>query len=310
MTAALPAAAFDHIGINGALHQIGYLAQLTGLFLKDADELLADDLALFFRFGHTRQLVQEAIGGVHPNEVDVVVFREHLLHHVALILAQQAVIHKNAGELAAHRLGHHDGGHGGIHAAGQGAQHLAGTDLLPDFFNGVIHKGGHFPIALAATHPEQEIFQHFVAVLGMVDLGMELHRIQASSGILHGCAGAAFGMSGDAKSIGKTGNIVGVAHPAALFLRHSLEEQAVGLYLYLGFAVFARGGPHLSVQHPGHELRTVADAQYGHTQRQDSRIIPGRIVGVHAVGSAGKDDALIPGGADIFQGVRQDLTTE
>ena len=44
-------AGLDHVRVDGALHQIVHPADLLGLFLKDADELLTDDLALALRLG-------------------------------------------------------------------------------------------------------------------------------------------------------------------------------------------------------------------------------------------------------------------
>ena len=48
--------ALDDIGVDGALCEEIDLADLLCLFLKDADELLADDLALALRLGDTGQL--------------------------------------------------------------------------------------------------------------------------------------------------------------------------------------------------------------------------------------------------------------
>ncbi len=124
-------AGLDHVGVDGALHQIVHPADLLGLLLKDADELLADDFALALRLADAGELLQEAGLSVHPDEVDVPL-GEGGLHLVALVLAHQAVVHEHTGELAAHRLGQQCGGHGGIHAAGQGQQHLAAAHLLPD----------------------------------------------------------------------------------------------------------------------------------------------------------------------------------
>jgi hypothetical protein len=51
-------AGFDHVGVDGALGQIVDLADLLGLLLEDADELLADDLALALRLGDAGELVE------------------------------------------------------------------------------------------------------------------------------------------------------------------------------------------------------------------------------------------------------------
>jgi hypothetical protein len=41
----------------------------------------------------------------------------------------------------------------------------------------------------------------------------------------------------------------------------------------------------------GEQLAAVADAQYGHAQREDLRIHLGRACGVNAAGASGEDDA-------------------
>ena len=46
-------------------------------------------------------------------------------------LRMQAVVHKDAGELTADGLGQQRRRDGGVHAAGQGQQHLPVADLLP-----------------------------------------------------------------------------------------------------------------------------------------------------------------------------------
>ena len=67
-------AGFNHVGIDRTLCQIVDRADLLALFLKDADELLADDLALGLRVGDVLEARKEALLGVDTHEVDVPVF--------------------------------------------------------------------------------------------------------------------------------------------------------------------------------------------------------------------------------------------
>ena len=69
--------------------------------------------------------------GVDADEVDVPL-PEGCLDLVALVLAHQAVVHEDAGELTADGLCEQRRGNGAVHAAGQGQQHLAVADLLAD----------------------------------------------------------------------------------------------------------------------------------------------------------------------------------
>ena len=50
-------------------------SSLLGFFLKYADKLRADDLALLLRVGNAGQLVQEAVHRVHINEVGIHLIR-------------------------------------------------------------------------------------------------------------------------------------------------------------------------------------------------------------------------------------------
>ena len=96
-------AGLDDVGIDGALDQVVHLTQLLGLVLEDADELLADDLPLGLRVGHSSKPPQEPGFGVHPDKMNVP-SGEGGFHFIALVLAHETVVHKYTGELVAHRL--------------------------------------------------------------------------------------------------------------------------------------------------------------------------------------------------------------
>ena len=57
------------------------------------------------------------------------------------LLTHEAVVHKYAGQLTAYGLRHQRRRHRGIHAAGEGQQHLAVPHLLPDLTDGnILHN--------------------------------------------------------------------------------------------------------------------------------------------------------------------------
>ena len=172
-------AGFDHVGIDRTLSQIVDRADLLALFLKDADELLADDLALGLRVGDVLQARKEALLGVDTHEVDVPVFKRGL-DFVALVLAQQTVIDKDARKLAADGLGQQRRRNGGVHAAGKRQQHLAVADLGADVRNGLAHEVAHRPVTGRAADLIEEVAQHGLTVLGVVDLGVKLHAVEAA----------------------------------------------------------------------------------------------------------------------------------
>ena len=62
-------AGLDHVGVNRALCQKVHSTDLFGLILKDADELLADDLALALGGVLTSQLLVEAVTGIDASSL-------------------------------------------------------------------------------------------------------------------------------------------------------------------------------------------------------------------------------------------------
>jgi hypothetical protein len=64
---------FDHVGIQGSLHQVLDAAiglamlQFQRFFGEHGDEFIADDLPFLFGVSHAFQFAQEAVGGIHPD---------------------------------------------------------------------------------------------------------------------------------------------------------------------------------------------------------------------------------------------------
>lgn len=128
-------AALDDVGEDGALRQELHLAELLRFFLEDADELFADDLTLLLGVGDALQLVEEAVLGVHGDEVHAELTPEHLLHLLELALAQKPVIDEDADEVVADRLVDERGAHRAVHAAREPEQHFLVADLSTDGVN-------------------------------------------------------------------------------------------------------------------------------------------------------------------------------
>ena len=139
-------AGLDHVGVNGTLDEEIDLADFFGLGFKDADELLADDLALGLGLGYARKLREEAVLGVHADKVDIPL-GERRFDLVALILAHETVIDEDAGQLISDGLGHERGRDGGVYAARERQQRLARADLFADGADCVLPVIGHGPVA-------------------------------------------------------------------------------------------------------------------------------------------------------------------
>ena len=110
------AAGLDHVRVERALDQEPHVArgvfptgvraatrQPAGLLLEDADELLTDDRALSSgSLTPSSRLRKRSRASTWTRDVEVVAERLHDL--LGLVLAQQAVVDEDAGQLVAHRL--------------------------------------------------------------------------------------------------------------------------------------------------------------------------------------------------------------
>ena len=287
-------AGFDHVGVDRALRKEVDRADFLRLFLEHADELLADDLALALGIGHAGELFKEAVLGVHTDKVDIPLIKCGL-DLVALVEAHEAVIDKNAGELRADGLGEQCRHDRRIHAAGECQQHAAGADLFAHGGDGGVLIVAHRPVALRAADLVEEVADHVLAVLAVVDLRMILHAVEAALFVADGDVGAGVGMGDEGEALGYLFHVVAVAHPRHALFGQALEELAGRIEEGLGLAVFARGRVvcrhDLAAEVVGDELAAIADAEHGHARIKERGIDVRRILKVNAVRAAGEDEA-------------------
>ena len=151
------------------------------------------------------------------------------------------MVHKHAGELAAHRLGHQCRGHRGIHAAREGQQHLAGAHLLPNLTNGGLLIISHGPVTPGSTYLIEEVADHAGAILGVVDLGVELDTVETAALVTDGHVGAGVGVGHQREPIRYLLHIVPVAHPGNTLCGQVPEKLAAGVEKSLGLAVLPGG---------------------------------------------------------------------
>ena len=196
--------------------------------LERADELLTDDLALALRLGDSLQGLKEVVGRVHGDELDAGGGNEVVLDLLDLALAQQAVVHEHAGELVTDGLVHQSGGHGGVHAAGQAADHLGVADLLADLLDLILDNRGGVPVVGQRGATVQEVFDKLLAKRGVLDFRVPLHTVELAGFVRHGGHGRAFGVGQHFEAGRGLFDRHTVAHPRGL-LGGGVGEDAVGV---------------------------------------------------------------------------------
>ena len=298
-------AGLDAVGVDGALGEEGIVAALAAdLVPEDLIELGADDLPLLLRVGNALEAGQEVLLAVDPDEMHVKEAGEGLLYEVALVLAHEALVYENAGQLVTHGPADEARSHGGIHAAGQAQDDLLIADALPQGLDGILNEGIHLPVAGAEADIVQEVFEHLIAELAVGHLGMELDGIELLRLVLHGSHRAVIGGGGDLEALRQLIDPVRMAHPHDAALGHIGKKLGSLLFqVQLNLAVFGSlGGDDRAAGHPGGELAAVANAKNGNAQLQNRRVIVGGGHIIDAVGAAGEDDALVVPGLDLSGG--------
>ena len=147
--------ALDDVGVDGALKEEVHFAEFGRFFLEDADEFLADDLAFLFGVVDARQLSQETFPGVDHDEVHLEGLLEDLLDGFRLVLAHEAVVDEDAGQLVADGAVDERRTDRAVDAAGEGAEDLLVADGLFDLFHGVLNEGFDRPVLLEAAGFEE-----------------------------------------------------------------------------------------------------------------------------------------------------------
>ncbi len=286
--------------------------------LEDADEQLADRLALLLRVDHTVESGEEALGGPYVHEVDGELPAKGLLDLRGLARTHQPGVHEDTRQLLADGLVHEGGSDGGVHAPGEGAQHSRAAHLAAHGLHGGLDHRGVRPGGPAPADIEEEPAQQLLAALGVGDLGMELHPVQAASPVLEGGDGSGRSRRGDDKARRGCHDRVAVAHPDLARLGPAVEQRdavtgpaaSAGDDTQRRAAVLARRrARHLPAELQGEQLRSVADAE-----ERDAGGVHGRVeqrcaLGVDRSRAAREDDPLRPAGQHLggAGAVRHDL---
>ena len=277
----------------------GRRRQLPRFLLEDADELLADDLALLLRVGHAREPAEEALLRLDVDERHVEVAAERLDDLVRLVLAQEAVVDEDARELVADGLVDEQRRDGRVDAPGERAQDALRADRRTNARDLLLDHGGGRPGGRRAGDLVEEVLQDLLAVRRVHDLRMELDAVELARAILEGGDRRRGRGGGHVSADRRRGDRVAVAHPDGLLGRQIVEELGlVRLELRLpelGRAGALDGAPEVS----RHELHAVADAECRDPEREDAGVEIRRAVRVHRGGAAGEDERRRVPGRDL-----------
>ncbi len=127
--------------------------------------------------------------------------------------------------------------------------------------------------------------------IGVLDLGVELHAVEAAGLVLHGGDGGAFGV-GQRRSLRAPSATPWLIH-VMLCSGRAVEQTLRLVDGGFGLAVFAQGGlVDIRAQRIGHGLEAVADAEHRNA-RVEQLLVDARGAGFeHGSGATGQDDGL------------------
>ena len=125
VAAPVAAAGLDHVRVERALDQEADVLELRRLLLEDADELLADDLALALGVVDARRAGRGSAPRRRRGRAGCRTVAEGLDDLLGLVHAHQAVVDEDAGELLADRPVDEQRRDRGVDAAGEAADHAA-----------------------------------------------------------------------------------------------------------------------------------------------------------------------------------------
>ena len=179
---------FDDVRVERALGQEVDPSELRRLLLEDADELVADDLALLLGVLDAGQPSQEALARIDHDQAHAEIALEGHPEQLRLLLAHQAVVDVDAGQPVADGAMDERGRDRGIDAAREGADDepvgagLGGVAVDPfaDAGHGRIDEVGRGPGGLEPGDAHDEVAQDVAAAGRVDDLGMELDAVEVA----------------------------------------------------------------------------------------------------------------------------------
>ena len=285
--------ALDAVGINGALRQPAGIGYLVRFGIEDLDKIAADDFTFLLRLGHSLQILEELLTGIHANHVQPQTLV--VVHHIPeLILTKQPVVHKDTGQVLADGTMQQHGGYRRIHTATQSQDNAVVAKLLLQFGHSSIYKRGGAPALAATANVYHEVAQHLRTVLAVEHFRMELHTPHLLTRHLVSGNRHLVRRSYSLEVIGNGGNRVSVAHPHLAIFPYPLEKDVLRIEgTEMGTSVLAStGGFHPSTVAVGDKLRTVADTQNGVFSTNPAQIYLECTLIINRKGATRKDNSF------------------
>ena len=264
----------------------------AGLLLEDADELLADDLALRLRVGRRRR----AGSGTAPRARTCTSGTWKWPPKVsttcsASFARMQPVVDEDARELVADRLVDEQRGDGRVDAAREAADDALRADLRADPLDLLLDHGGRRPARRRARDLVEEVLQDLLALGRVHDLRVELDGVVATRRDPRRPRSASTATRPSTRAPG------GGAVTESRWLIHttwsggrsrkSADSPSVGVRLaVLGDVVRLDGAAEVA----RHQLHPVTDAERRDPELEHGRVQLGRALGVDRGRAAGEDE--------------------
>ena len=282
--------------------------------LLDDDELLADDVPLFFGIRHPFERLQEFGFGFLNTKRRRAELLEQAPHIGGLTFAHQPGIHVDAeNPLGSERPQAQRVGHRGVHSATDKEEYIAvrsdGLDLLFERPNAVLG----IPILGATADPEDEICENLMPLLRVRDFRMELHGHERTRAVGDGRHGTCKRAAQDIETFGSQFHLVAMIHPDLQLTVQTGKKRVRAPGLESGESILAlltlADAP---AQHVGHQLLSIADAEHRATGGENLRIDLRAAGFVNAVRTPGDDNALPAGqlGSGRFAGLNIGIHAE
>ena len=194
------------------------------------------------------------------------------------------------------------GGHGGVHAAREPADHAAVADLGADALDLLGDDRLGAPRAVAAADVLEEAHEDLRAVGRVDDLGVELDAVDPPVDVLERGHGRLARRRERGEARRRREHRVAVRHPAGLLLGQAAEQApALAVELEVRTAELPHlGALDVAAQAQHDRLHPVADAQHGDPELEQLGIELGGARRVDGRGPAGEDEPLGGAPADLL----------